>query len=99
MTYTQDSRRDGLAVALPHIGPLQASILDALRIHGSMTCREIMTALRSDDLNGVRSRSTELYQAGLLDVCGRRKDSKSGVSVSVYRIVTNSQRELFYDQN
>lgn len=94
-TLSKESRRDGLAVALPKIGPLQASILDALAIKGQMSAREIMRELGSTDLNGIRSRTTELCNAGLVSVIGRKKDFEGGVSVSVYKFVNSGQIDLF----
>ena len=95
MSLQQESRRDGLAQVSPKIGPLQSSILDALNIKDPMICREIMDALCSTELNNIRSRTTELYNAHLVDVVGRRPDPVTRINVSVYAVAKRGQLEIW----
>lgn len=61
-------------------------ILKALDIF-DMTAREIAYKLNYADLNAVKPRLTELVQAGLVDVVGKRFDEMTQRKVSVYRAV------------
>lgn len=61
-------------------------ILKALDIF-DMTAREIAYKLNYADLNAVKPRLTELVQAGLVDVVGKRFDEMTQRKVLVYRAV------------
>lgn len=90
---SSDCRREGLTQALPHIGPLQGSILDCLRINPEKTCREVMSLCGSDDLNNYRSRMCELTKAGLIEVTGTKLEGR--VRNGVYRVVNRGQGDFF----
>lgn len=68
----------------PDISTRRKEILRALGIF-DMTAREIAYKLNYKDLNAVKPRLTELVQAGLVEVVGKRFDEMTQRKVSVYR--------------
>ena len=52
-----------------------------------MTAREIADKLKFSELNAVRPRLCEMVQAGKVEVIGKKKDYKTGRTVSVYKVV------------
>lgn len=70
----------------PDISTRRKEILKALDIF-DMTAREIAYKLNYKDLNAVKPRLTELVQAGLVEVVGKRFDEMTQRKVSVYRAV------------
>lgn len=67
-------------------------ILDQLA-YGPATAREVAIALYAQGLtlteerNETAPRLTEMMQKGIVEVCGKRKDSKTGRKAAIYKIV------------
>lgn len=67
-------------------------ILDQLA-YGPATAREVAIALHAQGLtlteerNETAPRLTEMMQKGIVEVCGKRKDSKTGRKAAIYKIV------------
>lgn len=67
-------------------------ILDQLA-YGPATAREVAIALHTQGLtlteerNETAPRLTEMMQEGIVEVCGKRKDSKTGRRAAIYKIV------------
>lgn len=67
-----------------------AMILGELR-GKQLTAREIAYNLGFRDLNAVKPRLTELAKAGRVVRAGKRKDTVTGVTVSVYEVAGNRE--------
>ena len=54
-----------------------------------MTARQIAYKLGFYDLNAVKPRLSEMVQAGKVEVIGKKKDYKTGRTVSIFKAVKN----------
>lgn len=66
------------------------AVLEALGDE-ALTARQVMQRLGYTDPNTVRPRLTELMDAGEVEVCGKALDLGTGITVSMYRRVTDEQ--------
>lgn len=67
--------------------------------YGPATAREIAVILHrqgrtlTEERNETAPRLTEMMQNGIVEVCGKRKDSKTGRKAAIYRIVEDNENE------
>ena len=87
---TRETRRASYEAVLPKINKRSALILETLGAK-SMTVSEITDQLMRDghipyfNRNYVAPRLTELKEIGVVETCGRRKSTRSGVNEAVWR--------------
>ena len=74
-------------------GGRQWLIYGMLEQYGPMTAREICMKLGSNDMNYVRPRLTELVQMGKIEIIGKKLDTVTDRSTSVYQIVRGEDNE------
>lgn len=65
----------------------RAKIYNIFAEGGEMTAREVNEKLGNHDMNYVRPRITELVERGMIEECGKRKDSLTNRNVTVWRAV------------
>jgi sialic acid synthase SpsE len=87
---------------LPDIGAKQQIVYNELKSTTTATARELARNMyqkglipSKDDLNAVRPRLTELHEAGLIEVVGKKFDELSKRLVSIYKIKEANPHELF----
>ncbi len=81
-----ESRREGLQLTLPRVETIRSAILAELAAHPEGRTAEEIQYARGFSLNNTRSRLSELYEEGLVDVVGRRSSMFSGVNISVWAL-------------
>lgn len=72
-------------------GGRQWLIYEILEEYGSMTAREVCEKLGSNDMNYVRPRLTELVQMGKVEIIGKKKDTATNRTTSVYQIIKEDE--------
>lgn len=72
-------------------GGRQWLVLGILEQYGAMTAREVCSRLGSDDMNYVRPRLTELVQMGKIEIIGKKKDTATNRTTSVYQIIKEDE--------
>lgn len=72
-------------------GGRQWLIYGILEEYGSMTAREVCEKLGSNDMNYVRPRLTELVQMGKVEIIGKKKDTATNRTTSVYQVVKEKE--------
>lgn len=56
-----------------------------------MTAREVCSKLGSNDMNYVRPRLTGLVQMGKIEIIGKKRDSVTNRTTSVYQITKEDE--------
>ena len=90
MNITEETRRESYRAVLPTKTDRQKSVLKILQEWGDMTAQEIAYILHwsgltpDDERNRTAPRLTELKDAGMVHVVGKKICSKTGRSVSVW---------------
>ena len=74
-------------------GGRQWLIYGILEQYGAMTAREVCSRLGSDDMNYVRPRLTELVQMGKIEIIGKKRDSVTNRTTSVYQVIRGEKDE------
>lgn len=72
-------------------GGRQWLVFGILKQYGAMTAREVCSRLGSDDMNYVRPRLTELVQMGKIEIIGKKRDSVTNRTTSVYQITKEDE--------
>lgn len=72
-------------------GGRQWLVFGILEQYGAMTAREVCSRLGSDDMNYVRPRLTELVQMGKIEIIGKKKDTATNRTTSVYQIIKEDE--------
>ena len=73
------------------VGSRQWLIYGILETFGAMTAREVCDKLGSNDMNYVRPRLTELVQMGKIEIIGKKLDTVTDRSTSVYQVVKENE--------
>lgn len=72
-------------------GGRQWLIYGILEQYGAMTAREVCIKLGSNDMNYVRPRLTELVQMGKIEIIGKKLDTVTDRSTSVYQVIKENE--------
>ena len=91
MSITAETRREAYEESRVTSPKRWKLIYNCLLQNGGMTAAEIADKLGYKDMNSVRPRLTELKEAGLVEVTGRRPSPRTGRSTAVWEVVEDKK--------
>jgi hypothetical protein len=104
MSITMQTRRESYHQILETLGQRQADVLHELQLIGSDGCTagELAKIMHEKNYfpkperNFVHPRLTELKDAGVVEVIGKRKCNVTGKTCGIYRVVEDDGESAFY---